>query len=60
MRLCRQYAKRKGWEVVAVYQDPAVSGRILDRRGYKDLLRALEDKQFDVVIAEAIDRVSRD
>ena len=60
VRMCRQYAKRHGWKVTAVYQDAAVSGRILDRKGYMDLLCALDNNQFDIVLAEAIDRISRD
>ena len=61
IRLCRSYAKREGLKVVATFEDKAKSGAsTLDRDGLYDLLRAASDRQFEVVIVEALDRLSRD
>ena len=59
--LCREYAARQGWTVVGCYHDEAVSGAAI--RGRNGAIRMLEDAsagRFDVVCAEALDRISRD
>lgn len=59
--LCRAYAQRQGIEVIAAYQDKAKSGSsILGREGLHDLIHAANKGLFDVVIVEALDRLSRD
>jgi site-specific DNA recombinase len=60
LRRCRQDAEHQGWEVVAEYQDSAVSGATLMRRGIQSLMRDAAAKAFDVVFAESLDRFSRD
>lgn len=59
--LCRQYAGRSGLTVADVYSDRArTSASILGRDG---ILRLMEDARagrFDVVVVEALDRISRD
>jgi len=57
---CRQEAERRGWKVVAVHSDRAISGSVRERPGYQQLLREARDGQFDIVLAEALDRLSRD
>ncbi len=61
LALCRDFATREGLTVVEVYSDRArTSASILGRDG---LLRLMEDaraKRFDLVVVEAIDRISRD
>ena len=59
-RLCRAYAERQGWTIVGTYQDRAVSGASLVRPGIQGLLVDALAGQFDIVLAEALDRVSRD
>lgn len=59
--LCRTYAEREGYEVVATYADKARSGASLI--GRDDVMRMLADaneRKFDVIIVEALDRLSRD
>jgi site-specific DNA recombinase len=59
--LCRQLAAREGLAVVAVYQDAAKSGGT--RHGRSGLAKLLDDAEagrFDIVIVEALDRLSRD
>jgi site-specific DNA recombinase len=59
--LCRDYAAREGLHVVAVYDDPArSSGSIMGRPGVQELLRATQERRFDVIIVEALDRLSCD
>jgi len=60
-RLCREQAEREGWRVVGTYQDAAVSGASVTLRpGVQALLHDAQAGRFDVVLAEALDRVSRD
>ncbi len=60
VRLCTELAKSKAWEVVDCYTDAGLSGASLMRPGIQALIAdALADK-FDVVLAEALDRISRD
>ncbi|MFV1602339.1 MULTISPECIES: recombinase family protein, partial [unclassified Phaeobacter] len=58
-REAREYAERKGWSVVKVYQDAAMSGGSSNRPQFEQLRKDAEAHQFDVVLAESIDRLSR-
>lgn len=59
--LCRELCEREGFKVVAVFQDRAVSGSsAVNRPGFQKMMRAAESKSFDVLVAEDVDRVSRD
>ena len=59
--LCREFAKRNGMSVVATYEDRARSGSsLINRDGVMRMLDAAKDRQFDELIVEALDRVSRD
>jgi protein gp37 len=57
-RLCRERASSEGWTVTAEFLDPAISGATRDRPGLKRLLARAAD--FDVVLCESLDRLSRD
>lgn len=59
-RLCREYAKRQGWQLVESYSDQAVSGASLLRPGIQTLLADAQSKRFNVIPAESLDRISRD
>ena len=59
-RICREYAVRQGWAVVADYTDAAKSGASLMRPGVRSLMRDAPAGTFDVVLAESLDRFSRD
>lgn len=60
-RICREQAKREGWQVVGTYKDAGVSGAsMILRPGIKTLLQDAQAGAFDAVLAEALDRVSRD
>jgi DNA invertase Pin-like site-specific DNA recombinase len=60
LRVCREHAARQGWTVTEEFTDHAVSGATLLRTGFQALMRAALDRRFDVVLAEALDRFSRD
>ncbi|MCE8471806.1 recombinase family protein, partial [Rhodovulum sulfidophilum] len=60
IRACRTQADRQGYEVVKVYFDRAASGASLMRPGIQSLLQdAREARTFDIVLAHALDRLSR-
>src|SRR5262245_7277967 len=60
VRLCREQIERDRHELVQVYKDRAVSGATLMRKGIQALMRDATRGDFDVVYAEALDRISRD
>ncbi len=59
IRSCRDYAERQGMEVVETYSDRAISGASLMRSGVQKLMRDARGGEFDVVISEGLDRLSR-
>lgn len=59
-RVCREHAERADYDVVEIYSDLAISGTNNNRPGLNALLAAAEARSFDVVVAEALDRVARD
>lgn len=59
-RLCRDWAERSGIEVVQVFSDLAISGTTHHRPGLNALLAAASAGDFELVIAEALDRIARD
>ncbi len=60
VRLCRDYADRQGWRVTHVFSDAAVSGSSLNRKGYWDMVATVREQRVTIVLAEAVDRLSRD
>ncbi|WP_159587130.1 recombinase family protein [Chelativorans xinjiangense] len=59
--LCRKYAERENLNVVAVFEDRARSGgSVLGRDGLLHLLDRAREHGFDVLVVEALDRLSRD
>jgi site-specific DNA recombinase len=60
VRLCRERIERDGHELVQVYNDQAVSGASLIRAGIQGLMQDASRGAFDLVYAEALDRISRD
>ena len=60
-RICRMHADKQGWRIVESYSDAAISGStVILRPGVQALLRDALAGEFDVVLAEALDRLSRD
>lgn len=59
IRLCRTRAAREDWEIVGTYEDHATSGASMMRPGIQRLQRDASDRRFDIVLSEALDRLSR-
>jgi site-specific DNA recombinase len=59
-RICEALCKDRGYTVVQFFSDDAISGQTDHRPGYQDLLRTVERGSVDVIVAESIDRMSRD
>ena len=60
IRLCKERVTREGWTMVQVYRDSAMSGATALRPGYQAMLEGAREAAFDVVVTEALDRLSRD
>jgi site-specific DNA recombinase len=60
LRLCRLHAEKQGWHVVEEYSDHAISGASLLRPGIQALMSDAMRGRFEIILAEAMDRLSRD
>jgi DNA invertase Pin-like site-specific DNA recombinase len=60
IRLCKERIAREGWTMVQVYRDSAMSGATTLRPAYQAMLEGAREAAFAVVVAEALDRLSRD
>jgi len=63
LRVCREQIARQGWRVVETYTDRELTAQTVF--GRDELSRLIRDAQarprrFDVVVSEALDRISRD
>lgn len=59
-RMCRLHAEKQGWHIVEEYSDHAISGASLIRPGIQALMADAMGGRFDLILAEAMDRLSRD
>ena len=60
-RICREQAAREGWQIIGTYKDAAISGSSITlRAGIQQLLQDAQTGRFSIMLAEALDRVSRD
>lgn len=60
-RLCREHAARERWQIVGSYEDVAISGAsTILRPGIQRLMRDAQHGEFNILLAEALDRISRD
>ena len=57
-RACREYAQARGWIVAECIKDTA-SGSHLDRPGIERVRQLLRQGVVDIVVAYAVDRLSR-
>ena len=57
---CRRLAEREHWPIEAEYTDHAISGASLARAGFQKMMRDAIAGRFDLVLAESLDRFSRD
>lgn len=60
-RLCRDHARREQWQITGSYEDAAISGAsTILRPGIQRLMRDAQQGEFNILLAEALDRISRD
>lgn len=60
LRLCRAFVERNGWTIVAVYEEPAISGaHTMTRSRYRQMVADAKDGKFDCIVAESLDRLNR-
>ena len=60
VRLCRECCKSRGYAVVAVYADEAVTGRTDQRSQFQQMLADAKAGLFDVLVMDKVDRFARD
>ena len=61
IRICREHAEREGWIISKVYCDHAISGAsMILRPGIQSLMQDAMSGKYNLVMSEALDRVSRD
>ena len=60
VRECTRLAERLGYHIVGTYSDSAISGSTDNRPGLQALLKQVKEGFVDIVVAEALDRISRD
>ena len=60
VRRCQARAAQEGWTLTQVYSDAAISGATALRPGYQAMLAAVREGKVDVIVAEALDRLTRD
>lgn len=62
IRLCQSEADKKNWSHAAnhCFSDAAISGASMMRPGLQSLLINAQEGAFDVIVVEALDRLSRD
>src|SRR5438105_976248 len=59
-RICREFSRKQGWQIANEYSDHAVSGATLLRSGFQAMMQSALRKEVHVVLAESLDRFSRD
>ncbi|MGQ3671005.1 recombinase family protein [Xanthobacter sp. TB0136] len=60
LRMCRLHAEKQGWHIVEEYTDHAISGASLLRPGIQAMISDAARGRFDLILSEAMDRLSRD
>ncbi|PJB70265.1 MAG: resolvase [Alphaproteobacteria bacterium CG_4_9_14_3_um_filter_47_13] len=60
IRLCQERIEREGWQVFNCYTDHGISGASMMRPGIQQLMQDAAAGKFDIILAEALDRLSRD
>lgn len=58
--MCKGRAAREGWFVRECYTDYAISGATMERPGLQQMLQDARAGSFDIILTEALDRLSRD
>ncbi|MGN0779138.1 MAG: recombinase family protein [Aristaeellaceae bacterium] len=56
---CKVYAEENNLRIIGIYEDRAMSGRSDKRPEFQKMMRAAEDRKFQVVLAYKSNRISR-
>ena len=60
VRMCREYAEKKGYTCVATYSDKAISGRSVEHRvEFLRMVDSAKAQRFDILIVDKVDRFGR-
>lgn len=59
-RVCERHAERNSLNVIARFNDEAISGGTAQRPGYQAMLAAARRHEFDVIVAEDLKRLWRE
>ncbi|WP_050602636.1 recombinase family protein [Ruegeria sp. 6PALISEP08] len=57
--VAERFCARQGWAIVNVFEDREKSGKDMRRPGFQAMKAAAAAQSFDVVVVEAIDRLTR-
>lgn len=57
--MLEKYCKKQGWEVISVYQDDGYTGLNMERPNLKRMLKAVEQRQVNLVITKDLSRLGR-
>ncbi|MGH6792665.1 MAG: recombinase family protein [Methyloceanibacter sp.] len=60
VRQCRARIEQEEWHLAEIYSDHAISGATTLRPGYQKMLEDARAGRLEVLVAEALDRLSRD
>ncbi len=60
VRVCRDLTAARGWRETKIYSDKATSGSSRFRPAYQQMIADARAGLLDVIVAEALDRLSRD
>lgn len=59
LQICRAYSRKKGWNVVGIYEDAGISAHELERKGLKQMIIDAESRKFDLIVISRYDRLFR-
>jgi DNA invertase Pin-like site-specific DNA recombinase len=57
--VCVEFAQKRGWGVMEIYEDPGFSAKDIQRPAFQKLMKDVENGNFDVVMVHKLDRFSR-
>ncbi len=60
IRVCIERVEKEGWSYIGSYTDHAETGSNLLRPGIQSLVQDALSGKFDIIVAEDLDRISRD
>lgn len=55
----QRYCEAMNWECVKVFSDPAYSGSNMERPALKQMIKAIERNEAEIVLVDKLDRLSR-